>query len=156
MYLGSREEPRSFPLSRGKSLLNSSRQSLTFLLGSGRMNSCHVIREGGPVPSGGAGPVVDDDLLPLNPGLTFTLTYSDTYYWPTHSRFYENLAPGTPVYAQVDAWGDASTGGVLENHEILGEAYNNISMTTSADRSGRDHAAIPTYSLRPWLENMLP
>jgi hypothetical protein len=70
---------------------------------------------------------VTSDLLPLVPGMSLTLTYNDAYYMPSYSRFYEELEPGTPLYAQVDTWGDVGDyGAVLESHEILGEAYNNI------------------------------
>jgi len=66
--------------------------------------------------------------LPLAPGDTITLTYGDVYYWPSLSRFYKSLAAGTPVYAQVDAWNEATTyGAILESHEVTGDTYNNIS-----------------------------
>ena len=65
--------------------------------------------------------------LPLAPGGTITLTIGDAYYWPSLSRFYAPLAAGTPVYAQVDAWNEATTyGAVLESHEITGGTYNNV------------------------------
>jgi len=66
--------------------------------------------------------------LPLAPGDTITLTYGDVYYQPSLSRFYEALAAGTPVYAQVDAWNEATTyGAILESHEVTGDTYNNVS-----------------------------
>jgi len=65
--------------------------------------------------------------LPLAPGEAITLTYGDAYYWPSVSRFDETLPAGTPVYAQVDAYNDATSyGAVWESHEILGGAYNNV------------------------------
>jgi hypothetical protein len=68
--------------------------------------------------------------LPLAPNATLTLTMGDAYYFPLLSKFIGNLALGTPVYAQVDSANTNTTyGGVLENHEITGGAYNNISST---------------------------
>jgi hypothetical protein len=65
--------------------------------------------------------------LPLEAGDVLTLTTGDAYYWPSHSRLDAPLRPGTPIYAQADAYNGATThGAVLERHEILGEAYNNI------------------------------
>ena len=61
-------------------------------------------------------------------GETLTLTVGDAYFSPANSRFGGGLAPGTPIYAQVDSVDYATTyGEVLENHEITGGAYNNIS-----------------------------
>jgi hypothetical protein len=74
------------------------------------------------------------DLLPLNPGETITLTAGDAYYVADYSRVYWPLAPGTPVYVQVDAYDEGTTyGAVLENHEITGATYNNITTTTSVE-----------------------
>ena len=65
--------------------------------------------------------------VPLAPGTVMTLTYGDEYYWPTNSRFGEALVPGTPIYAQVDAYNAGTMyGAVLETHERLGGSYNNI------------------------------
>ncbi|MCP4542916.1 MAG: hypothetical protein GY832_37835, partial [Chloroflexi bacterium] len=65
--------------------------------------------------------------LPMNPGQAITLTYGDASYAPSISEFGESLAPGTPVYAQVDAYDESTTyGAVLEKHEISGGEYNNI------------------------------
>jgi hypothetical protein len=36
------------------------------------------------------------------------------------------LSPEIPIYAQVDSFGDATYGAVVENHEILDWLYNNI------------------------------
>jgi hypothetical protein len=71
---------------------------------------------------------VTADLLPaLVPGGIITLTVGDAHYWPSHSRVSWPLAPGTPVYAQVDSLNSATTfGAVLESHEMIGEDYNNI------------------------------
>jgi len=69
--------------------------------------------------------------LPLNPGQSLTLQINDAYYWASLSNVTFPLALGTPVYAQVDsANANVSYGAVLENHEITGSAYNNISSTT--------------------------
>jgi len=70
--------------------------------------------------------------LPLAPGDVLTLTVGDAYYVPEHSQVAWPLAEGTPVYAQVDSWNAVTTyGAVLENHEITGGVYNNISSTVS-------------------------
>ncbi|CAG0935748.1 hypothetical protein TFLX_04598 [Thermoflexales bacterium] len=72
--------------------------------------------------------VTVDALPSLRAGGTFTLTLGDAYYWPTLSNFPGGLLPGTPLYVQVDSAHTASAfGGVLENHEIVGLPYNNIS-----------------------------
>ncbi len=64
----------------------------------------------------------------LNPGVSFTLTISDSYYWPERSSFPWPLPIGAPVYVQVDSANAQTTyGGVLENHEMVGGAYNNVS-----------------------------
>jgi uncharacterized repeat protein (TIGR01451 family) len=66
--------------------------------------------------------------LPLEPGESFNLTYDDTYYWKSYSNISWPLSEGTPVYVQVDSANANTTyGGVLENHEMDGGAYNNIS-----------------------------
>jgi hypothetical protein len=68
----------------------------------------------------------------LEPGETLMLTIGDDYYKPQHSSDISwPLAVGTEVYAQVDSYNVGTTyGRVLENHEIRGEAYNNISHVT--------------------------
>ncbi len=66
--------------------------------------------------------------LPLEPGESFNLTYDDTYYWKSYSNISWPLSEGTPVYVQVDSANANTTyGGVLENHEMEGGAYNNVS-----------------------------
>jgi len=70
--------------------------------------------------------------LPLAPGDVLTLTVGDATYVPEYSQVAWPLAEGTPVYAQVDsASGDTTYGAVLENHEITGGVYNNISSIVS-------------------------
>lgn len=70
---------------------------------------------------------IDGDVLPMEPGEVITLTLGDALYWPELSKFSGSLSAGTPVYVQVDSANTDSTyGGVLESHEALGEAYNNI------------------------------
>ena len=63
----------------------------------------------------------------MGPGNVLTLTVGDAYYVADYSQVTWPLAAGTPVYAQVDS-ADANTtyGAVLENHEIAGGVYNNI------------------------------
>jgi hypothetical protein len=70
--------------------------------------------------------------LPFASGQSFTLTMrstgGDAYCWPTKSKINWPLAQGTPLYAQVDSANAATTyGAVLENHEITGGPYNNVS-----------------------------
>ncbi len=75
--------------------------------------------------------------LPLQPGDTLTLTDGDAYYWPEYSNFSGSLAAGTPVYVQVDSANVNTTyGAVLENHEIAGGDYNNISGPVYATSAG--------------------
>ena len=68
------------------------------------------------------------DALPLDPGDVIILTIGDAYYWPEYSNFSGSLPTGTQVYAQVDSASTETTyGAVLENHEITGGPYNNVS-----------------------------
>ncbi len=79
---------------------------------------------------------VTADLLPIPPGESLTLTVGDAHYWPSLSNFPEPLAPGTPVYIQVDSVNtETSYGNVLESHEIRGGAYNNIDKILSSTGS---------------------
>jgi hypothetical protein len=66
--------------------------------------------------------------LPLLPGRAITVTFGDAYMVDDYTRIALPLAPGTPVYAQVDS-ANALTdyGGVLEIHEARGGTYNNVS-----------------------------
>jgi hypothetical protein len=70
--------------------------------------------------------------LPLDPGETLTLTIGDAYYYAAGSNFGQPLPVGSPVYVQVDSVNQLTDfGGVLEDHEITGGPYNNISQTVS-------------------------
>ncbi len=65
-------------------------------------------------------------------GGTLTLTVGDAYYRENLSEISWPLPVGTPVYAQVDSADIRTTyGAVLEKHEIVGAAYNNITGTLS-------------------------
>lgn len=65
--------------------------------------------------------------VPVQPGATVTLSIDDAYYWPSLSNISWPIPPDTPIYAQVDsANAESIYGGVLENHEAAGGAYNNI------------------------------
>jgi uncharacterized repeat protein (TIGR01451 family) len=70
---------------------------------------------------------VAGNALPLDPGESLTLTYGDAYYVPEESGFSGTIAAGAQLYAQADS---ANTndpyGGIVENHEATGGAYNNI------------------------------
>ena len=66
--------------------------------------------------------------LPLPPGGVITLTTGGPYYVANLSQITWPLSPGTPIYVQVDsAHAQTTYGGILENHEITGGTYNNIS-----------------------------
>jgi hypothetical protein len=68
-------------------------------------------------------------LSKLIPGGSLTLNVlNDPYYQPGFSAVSWPLRSGTTVYAQVDSYNDPDTGYglVLETHEMLGGAYNNI------------------------------
>ncbi len=71
------------------------------------------------------------DTSSLQPGGTMTLTLSSSSYKPEFSNFTE-FNNGTNVYVQVDSAHASNIlhGAVLENHEIAGDPYNNISNTT--------------------------
>jgi len=65
--------------------------------------------------------------LPLLPGETFTLVYKDALVSDDYTSVTLPLSPGAVVYAQVDAVNLLTNyGGVLETHEALGGAYNNL------------------------------
>jgi uncharacterized repeat protein (TIGR01451 family) len=67
-------------------------------------------------------------LLPIAPGEVVTLTTGGDYYWPSKETINWPLTPGDAVYAQVDSSNAATSyGTVLENHEIAGGPYNNVS-----------------------------
>jgi hypothetical protein len=65
--------------------------------------------------------------LPLLPGQSYTVTFKDALVDDYYTGFAFPLTPGAPVYAHVDSVNLLTTyGGVLENHEARGGAYNNI------------------------------
>ena len=54
---------------------------------------------------------------PITPGVELTLEIGGKYYWPEESEF-SGMAPGTPVWAQVDVVNFETTyGAVLEKDE---------------------------------------
>jgi hypothetical protein len=64
----------------------------------------------------------------LYPGQVFAL--ASAQYIAEDSEITWPLEVGTPIYVQVDsAHSGNNDGGVLENHEILGGPYNNITHT---------------------------
>lgn len=74
---------------------------------------------------------VDASTPPLLPGGTLTLHLGDSYYQQKLSRFPSLLAGGSRLYVQVDSANqNTSYGAVLEQHELIGDAYNNISVIT--------------------------
>ena len=67
----------------------------------------------------------------LAPGQSLTLTIGDSSYSADRSFLNQSLPVGTVVYAQVDSWNPSTNyGAVREQHEILGQPYNNIAQTT--------------------------
>ncbi len=65
----------------------------------------------------------------LTPGGSVTLTLGNAWYGgnPPLTNYPSSLPAGTPIYVQVDSANTTTTyGGVLENHEAGGVAYNNI------------------------------
>jgi hypothetical protein len=74
---------------------------------------------------------VTEGALPLRTGDALTLTVDGPYFRAEYGHLDLPLAVGTPVYVQVDS-ANAGTlyGGVLEYHELVGGAYNNIASTT--------------------------
>jgi hypothetical protein len=70
-----------------------------------------------------------DDLAALTPGGTLVLSSQDAD--AQYSNYSGSLASGTVIAVQVDS-ADVETdfGGVLEDHESLGEPYNNILVVT--------------------------
>ena len=84
-------------------------------------------------------------------GDSLTLRYStaanapNLYYSAINSSYSGNLPVGTPVYAQVDsAHLNTVYGGVLETHEILGTAYNNVSAQYTAGNTTSPAAELST------------
>ena len=64
----------------------------------------------------------------LAPGESLTLMLNDAFYDPVESNLPAIIPAGTVVYAQVDAAHvNTNYGAVLENHEVDGGVYNNIS-----------------------------
>lgn len=73
------------------------------------------------------------DVSALVPGGTITLTLNSSSYEPAYSNF-NGFTNGMNVYVQVDSAHATSIvyGAVLEDHEIAGDPYNNISNITVA------------------------
>jgi hypothetical protein len=97
---------------------------------------------------------VEPPALPLEPGGTITLTLGDDYYWEEYSNLSVPLPAGVLIYVQVDSADVETTyGAVLEDHEILGGFYNNISGLVYSGLSGLGAGPAeverPTVSDRP-------
>jgi hypothetical protein len=70
---------------------------------------------------------VTEPILPIMPGEVYTLTSDGAYVSPERTFFPGNLPVGTPIYAQVDAYNEATDyGAVMETHEYFQRPYNNI------------------------------
>ena len=90
----------------------------------------------------------------LAPGQSITLLVGDSSYSADRSFLNQSLPVGTVVYAQVDSWnGETTYGAVREQHEILGQAYNNITQTTVATGV---RVETPTSSAVQSASNNLP
>jgi hypothetical protein len=102
---------------------------------------------------------VTQSALPLAAGGTITLTgsASDPYYRPDLSDMAWPLPAGTVIYAQVDSANTLTNyGAVLENHEITGDAYNNITHTTSITGTLGGQAPIVGGSLPAGTSHLPP
>jgi hypothetical protein len=86
----------------------------------------HVNQAWDSVGSWGAVWAIPAAALPLAPHVPMTLTVGDRYYQPSLSNVPVPIPSGSLLYAQVDSAGPAEYGGVLETHELMGWAYNNI------------------------------
>jgi hypothetical protein len=76
--------------------------------------------------------VVNATALPLAPGARLTLTSGGQFFLPDYSRQSEPIQAGALLYAQVDSYNpNTSYGTVLESHEQVSGAYNNISSATA-------------------------
>jgi uncharacterized repeat protein (TIGR01451 family) len=65
--------------------------------------------------------------LPLNPGAELTLVVGDQFFWGLGSYVNWPIEAGTEAYVHVDSWHVTNEyGAVLEDHEVLGKAYNNV------------------------------
>lgn len=81
-------------------------------------------------------------------GGRITLTPGDKYFWPLQSRSGGPIVPGTVIYAQVDSYNpNSNLGWVVETHEELGEAYNNITRIVAS--ASADLPAVATESSMP-------
>ncbi|MCP4361727.1 MAG: S8 family serine peptidase [Chloroflexi bacterium] len=79
------------------------------------------------VTQGGEGLAWGVENITLAPGDMLTLTLNSAYFRPDKSNFSGTIPAGSDVYAQVDSANLNTTyGAVLENHEINGGLYNNI------------------------------
>jgi uncharacterized repeat protein (TIGR01451 family) len=86
---------------------------------------------------------IEGPALPLAPGGSVTLTIGDDYYSPEYSKFPALLPVGTPIYVQVDSANVNTTyGAVLEDHEISGEPYNNITGPVFSTGSGDSRGGV--------------
>ena len=81
--------------------------------------------------------------IPVNPGESLTLIYStapgapNTFVSADDTNFTGTMAAGTAVYAQVDSAHVGHVNGAIEEiHEILGEAYNNVSQMFTSTATG--------------------
>jgi hypothetical protein len=93
---------------------------------------------------------------PLQVGEVVTLTQHGNFYRGDYSEITWPLPAGAMIYVQVDsAHAETDYGAVLEDHESVGEAYNNIASTTVPD-GGALFEAMPAYTDRPFHNPLLP
>jgi hypothetical protein len=94
--------------------------------------------------------------LPIAPGGTIMLKVNDEYFWPDYSFVKWPIPVGTPAYAQVDSYNEATTyGAVLETHEATGGPYNNI-LGPVLSVPGAAGAPLPVMGTNPPASAGLP
>jgi hypothetical protein len=93
--------------------------------------------------------------LPLHPGQSVTLTLAN--HAAEESNFSLPFEVGLPVWGQVDAVNVNTTyGGVLEDHEVSGSSYNNISGPVSVSGAIIGRSGLTNETYQPAQEYALP
>ena len=99
----------------------------------------------------------------LAPGGSLTLTLNGTYYAAEYSNISGPLPADAVLYAQADSANELTTyGGILEGHEMIGDAYNNIASTANANDASlfidatANETAQPLEIPQPGESNGLP
>jgi len=91
-----------------------------------------IAAEGGAQNAQGLVWSVNELALPFEPGQTMTFRIGDQHYRADQSNFLGALTSTDRIYVQVDSANSRSDfGGVLENHEMTGQPYNNIKVVSA-------------------------